>query len=474
MAAGSSGKLEEARRPLRVSRQPGPIDRARAGRRGTAAHGVCAATMLGRSDTNPLAGVLEMLVRPPALTLLAGVIFAGSLLLSLVNFAETRGPLHANGEMCCGDFTSFWTGGVFVSEGRGAALYDLGAQREYQSTLTGRDLEYYQPYDYPPIVALVVAPMTRLGFPGAFAAFGLFSALLAFAGLALLWPCLDGLTAAGRGTACLAALAFAPIVETMLGGQTTAITFALFCAHFAAVRRGWPIAAGVVLGLLAYKPQFTLLLLLWHLVRVDGRVFGAAAACGIVQYLAGAAVAGFDWPLHFLAAAHTLGTSASWAAAESGFLSLPSALGWSLGPAGRAAGWVASAGVVAAAADAARRVGPASRDFATFYALLVIATLLANPYVNYYDYGIVALPAMLYVSDREKQGGIALGGRLAVGAAWLGYPVWEMAGRIGFQPLVVPLVAAFFAAWFACRRVPVPRESSLGQRIAAAGPTSQA
>lgn len=424
-------------------------------------------------NRNALIRVLEMAVRPPALTILAGVIFFGALTHAVSNFASTTGPLNREGELCCGDFLSFWTGGVFVAEGRGRALYDLAEQQVYQSTFSGKSLAKYQPYNYPPIVAVVVAPMTPLGYRGAFVAFAAFSAVMMALALLLLWRCLDGLSLAGKATAMLMTLGFNPVFRTMFGGQTTAITLALFCAHFAAVRRGWAFAAGCFLGLLAYKPQFLVVVVAWHILRRDVAVLVGAVTCGILQYGLGAVVVGYDWPLSFLTAVHELSTSASWAEAEVGFVSLPSALGWSFGAAGRYAGWIAAVVVLAAVGDAARRIGPSDRSFATLYALIVVATLLANPYVNYYDYGLVALPAMLYVSDRQREGGMSLAASLCVGILWLDYPVWETAGRLGFQPLAAQLLGCFAALWLTCHRVPMAKRSPLRDEIGTAPAPSQ-
>ena len=192
-----------------------------------------------------------------------------------------------------GDFYALWTSAVVAHDGAPLLNYDADALHEKQVAL-GMNSHGYNPFPYPPTLLLALAPLGGLPMPVAYAIW-MIPAALAY-GLAM---------TAGRWRdwrwLCGAALAPATGI-TIISGQTGFLSGALMLGGFrlAAAR---PVLAGVLFGLLAYKPQLGLLvpvaLVAAGLWRSVLSAAATVALCGLVSSL----VFGFAaWPtwLHAL------------------------------------------------------------------------------------------------------------------------------------------------------------------------------
>jgi hypothetical protein len=73
--------------------------------------------------------------------------------------------------------------------------------------------------------------------------------------------------------------------------------------------------------------------------------------------------------------------------------------------------------------------------------------MLLSPHLQYYDFGVLVLPAALGLDALARRGTPAtLPLRLVVFVIWFGYPWFYMgADRVGFQPLTLWTIAIF--AW---------------------------
>jgi hypothetical protein len=201
-----------------------------------------------------------------------------------------------------GDFAEFYAAGRIILAGQGRQLYDAAVQAGAQAGLMP-DGEGFVPFAYPPQFALAYAPLAALPYRLAFAVH-----LLAMAGLlyaAVRLACRDLAWARPRVPAVYCAvLFFYPVFRAVLGGQNTPLTLALTAAAFAWDRRGRGILAGLCLGVLAYKPQFALGLLVLFALAGRWRTAGWAFLTMAVTFLGNAAVFGSDWPARWLAYAN--------------------------------------------------------------------------------------------------------------------------------------------------------------------------
>jgi hypothetical protein len=231
----------------------------------------------------------------------------------------------------------------------------------------------------------------------------------------------------------------------MFGGQNTVLTLLLLAGVFGMLRADRPVAAGVFLGLLSYKPQYAILPGLVVLVRGEWRAVGAAAVVALVHYAVGAVVAGVGWPFDMLAA---LGRHAPLELATSGTrqFSLATAARHLLpAPLGGGVALVAFMIVVVLVIRGARRIAVDDARFPAFFAFVVASTMAISPHLQYYEAGLLALVAVLALETRLAAGRPGLGPRLLLAAAYVSFPAYRLGEVIGFQPLI--LVLAGLLVW---------------------------
>jgi alpha-1,2-mannosyltransferase len=183
------------------------------------------------------------------------------------------------------DYIQFYVMGSLVLDGRTDALYDADAHLQEGRRRIDPGLELHASHpNYGPQVALLFAPMALLPFGWSLAIFLLFTAMCYGVSVWLVWRECPGLRNHGRLVALLAA--GSPLFLTLFRyGQLTALALFLFSAAFVAMRRNRLFVAGLVLGGLAYKPQFGVVLALVLLAGRQWRI-AAGAAMAVAAQLA--------------------------------------------------------------------------------------------------------------------------------------------------------------------------------------------
>lgn len=201
------------------------------------------------------------------------------------------GLSDVTGRIVGSDFLAFYTGGTFFLTGRIDELYDVQAQYRFQCSVypLNRDSLYY--FFYPPFTILF---------------FSIFSMGSYTQGLMLWWA--GGLLAIW-GSACmvrseLACLAkvsssrlifmcflFFPSLCWFMYGQNTAFSLFLHSLIFVALRRGNDFSAGMALGMLLYKPQLMIGLLLAIVIQRRWRAIGGLTLAAGLWIAAGFAIA---------------------------------------------------------------------------------------------------------------------------------------------------------------------------------------
>jgi alpha-1,2-mannosyltransferase len=180
-----------------------------------------------------------------------------------------------------GDFQALWTSGFLAHNGEPTTNYDPQTLHLRQVAL-GMRADEHNPFPYPPIFLLILAP---LGGLSRVAAFALFMGVT-FAGY--LWA-----STGGRWRdwpALLGAFAAPATGVNLIFGQSGFLAAGLMLGGLGLVERR-PIVAGVLFGLLAYKPQLGVLV---PVVLVGARCWRAlAAACATVVACAAAATVAF-------------------------------------------------------------------------------------------------------------------------------------------------------------------------------------
>ncbi|MFM9978424.1 MAG: glycosyltransferase family 87 protein [Sphingomonadaceae bacterium] len=287
------------------------------------------------------------------------------------------------------DFTNVWTGGQLIGARDWATLYDRAAFTAYQAQVFGafgpRSFSYPPPAF--PLIQLFALPPYRVA---------LVLWLIATAALFALaarrwWP-------QRAGSFWLALLTPAALVN-LWTAHFGFVFGALWLIAFTVLDRR-PLLAGAAIGLFAMKPQLAVLIPLVLLLRGEWRAIGAAIACVCVTCGATLAVYGrAAWTEFLFGAAGTqmafidakgaafakLSTSAATAILDVGG-------SWSL--ALTVQGVLAALGIALVTIAARHRVP--TRDLAL---LTATATLLVLPYALAYDLTVVALGALIVMTD---------------------------------------------------------------------------
>lgn len=303
--------------------------------------------------------------------------------------ATASGGIDRNGYLLGTDFLSFWAAGkVLLAQGN---AYDAAAHIAVQRTLYAGH-SGYTAFFYPPPFLLVCAP---LGLGGYFPALALWLAGTGAAFVAALRPWLRGLNG---GQLALVLAAYPAVLLTITHGQTSFLAAALLGGGVwlaANGRKGW---AGVLLGLAIIKPQFGLLVPLALLAAGEWRVFLAAAATALGFAAATTLAFGLDvWPVWYAASGAAQEAMANGAIGFAKMQSVFAALrlaGVGAGPAYALQGMVAVA-CAALIAHVFWRRGFTRESGAA----LLVAALLATPFVLDYDLLLLAFPLAVLVDQ---------------------------------------------------------------------------
>lgn len=337
-----------------------------------------------------------------------------------------------------GDLPSFWGAGRVVVEGNAAALYTWEAQHSAQAGLFPTDAEDGALwFAYPPFVALAYAPLALLPFRAAYVVHTLLMAAAVALGVHLLGRDLERVRRY-HVAALAGALCFYPMLRAVGGAQNTPVTFLILAATLHLAVRGRDLQAGLVLGLLAFKPQLAIVPVGLFLVGRRPLVVLGAAATGIALYGAAAAVWGPGWPVHWWAHGvvpfRDLDEDVNFANSI-GCLGFAEALFGTGTPAARLLGGGSALVVAATAAWAWWRGTP--DDLPERMGLAAVASLLVAPHAMFYDGGIAVL-ALLVLAARD--GRAAAPAVLLLGIASYA----QSAGQaLGFAPLFLVTLATW-------------------------------
>jgi hypothetical protein len=190
--------------------------------------------------------------------LMVAVIFGGYLVSITVGPLRSGGFTDAAGAVIGADYSAFYWAGHAVVHGRIGSLYDIEAQAEFLDALIAPAEGRGEVHAFvsPPYWALFFLPFGALPYPVALTAFWILSALLLVGMVRVLrteLPQLEALGSTWRITAL--SLCFFPVLFSFLNGQTSMLLLAVLVGFFVLLRRGDDFTAGLVLGLLAIKPQ---------------------------------------------------------------------------------------------------------------------------------------------------------------------------------------------------------------------------
>lgn len=328
------------------------------------------------------------------------------------------GILDRHGQVVGNDFLQFYAAGRLIGQGQGSQLYNhvppfhFPSQAEVEDQIVSPQvIRSHYAFVLPPYYALPFVPLSALPYLPAYFAWLVVNIGLYLATLRLLLPHLAIMRGRDSKLVYLVALSFFPFLECLIDGQNSIVSLFLVVATYLALRKDRMLLAGICLGLLAYKPQLTLVLLLLCIVTrrwltlatfvavVAGLAlvsFAIVGTKGIQDYLSLSQsmldwvyIPGFKtWNMHSLYSFLAL------------LLHDPVIV--------RALTIVASIGVLWLLLSAWRN----NNLLADQYMIVVLATVLLSPHVFVYDLTLLVLPGLLLTDA-------IVSGRLVGFSAWL-------------------------------------------------------
>ncbi|MDQ6712278.1 MAG: DUF2029 domain-containing protein [Candidatus Dormibacteraeota bacterium] len=168
------------------------------------------------------------------------------------------------------------------------SLYDAGAMRQEWMALGSA---FLYPALYPPTLAWFVAPFAALPFATGYA---LWNVVLVASLLVTWWLTVPPSSRLVRAAHLAVALALPSVAFGLLLGQVVIVVAAAVSLSWWVLRHNHPIAGGVILSLIALKPQLALMVPIVLLVAGRRRAFLGWAAGSIFMVVAALATIGVE------------------------------------------------------------------------------------------------------------------------------------------------------------------------------------
>ena len=364
----------------------------------------------------------------------AWIILALSMAALVALIVTANGIVARDGKPLGTDFSSFYAAGTLAHQGKAAAAYDWPTQHAEEKRIFGDENTPFFGWHYPPFFLAVAALLATMPY--------LLALFVWQATTFALYLRLAAAILPGAETVLLAAAA--PAVFVNLGhGQNGFLTASLLAGALLVLDRR-PLLAGLLIGLLAYKPQFGVLIPFILIATGRWRVFFSAALT--VLAMAALATLAFGpqiWSA-FIASLTPTQTilleagATGWEKLQSVF----SAIRMWGGPVPLAK---AIHGVVAVVvAIALIRLWRSAAAFDLKAAALCLASLLATPYTLDYDMVLLG-PAIAFFARHGLKNGFGPYEASLLAVVWAVPLVARQVAAFTAIPLGVIVTLSFFA-----------------------------
>jgi hypothetical protein len=212
----------------------------------------------------------------------AGAVVGVVLLVLTVGFGLPRtirgtGITDQEGNRRGPDFLTHFTAGRMVLAGDVRDLYDLPVQAAAQATALGAPLDRPSPFLLLPAAALLFAPFALLPYSVAAALWAVVTVGLMAFSLRQVWPLSPQRGAVPSAFAVLALVGTFPVGMNLVGGNNAALWLTIYAVGARYFLTGRAVAAGLVLGFGALKPQLFLAVPVLLLVQRRWQALGAFA-----------------------------------------------------------------------------------------------------------------------------------------------------------------------------------------------------
>ena len=365
---------------------------------------------------------------------LCGLLLGVWSFVAIVYFEKTWGGYkeHISGQLPgFGDFIALWSYAKIVSLHPASEIYDFATLHARQVDL-GMNPAAENPFPYPPTFLLLLWPLGRLPYIVAYLVW--MAGTLALFAWAVIGTC-------SRRLVCVLGVFLAPAsVMCIASGQSGFLAAALIVAGMR-LAGSRPVVAGILIGLLSYKPQLGFLV---PIALASAGLWGAlAVACLTVAGSAVVATLAFGWTVWpaWLSMVPVYAEMFDRSKVQLQFMPTVIATlrlaGWSL-PVAQGVQLVVAVAVVVLVSRCFRR-NPGRLAVAA----LLVGTFLATPHAFIYDLPMLTAAVMLFIEERLATAPVFRLTEVLV-LAWVTlFPVLMVAAGVAMPLSVLPL-AVFF------------------------------
>jgi alpha-1,2-mannosyltransferase len=342
------------------------------------------------------------------------------------------------------DFSNVYAAGTYVLEGNFQAPFDSVHQYAREQAIFGASTQFYG-WHYPPYFLFVAAALAWMPYGLALfvwqaVTLGLY--LLAIRGILKAFTPKGGATASADPLWLLLVLAFPAVLINVGHGHNGFLTAALLGGGLVSLDRR-PLLAGILFELMAYKPQFGLMIPIALAAGGYWRTFAAAAVTAVLLTVVTTLVFGIQvWHAFFVGAEFT--RTVVLEQGDTGWHKIQSIFSWARmwgAPVPLAYAIQGTATLAFAMASAWLWHGKAPYPLKA--AGLCLAAILATPYTLDYDMMVLA-PAIAFIAADGMTRGFGPWEKTALAALWLVPLVARTFPQVTLIPLGVPSMLAMF------------------------------
>jgi len=408
--------------------------------------------------------------------LVAVALLLASTLGFLYLVVTAHGGIDQQGRPLGTDFSNVYAAGSYANEVNADAAFDPVQQFARERAIFGAATQFYG-WHYPPFFLFIAAALALMPYGAALAVWqtvtlGLY--LLAIrailqpsfrgarsaspesiaterkrqtpqTGLWTQWLWIPDSSYAASGMTAewlLLALAFPSVLINVGHGQNGFLTAALIGGALVMLDRR-PLVAGILFGLLVYKPQYGLMIPL--VLAVSGRWKCFAAAAATVALLTAATTLSFGASVwHAFLASTEFTRTVVLEQGNTGWYKIQSVFAWArMWGASIPVAYALQGAAIVALAGALARLWRGTAPYPLKAAALCLATILATPYSFDYDMMVLA-PAIAYLAVDGFARGFGPWEKTILAALWLMPLLARAVAQVSLIPLGVPAMLAVF------------------------------
>jgi len=380
---------------------------------------------------------------------LVGLAVLAASLFGLVYILATASGLNDySGRPIGSDFSNIYAAGTYVLDGEPAKPFDPATQHAREQAIFGAATPFYG-WHYPPFflgLAALLATMPYLLALAVWQGATLVLYLLAMRAVVVSSPTSTRGELKDESIWFLLALAYPAVFINIGHGHNGFLTAALFAGALLTLDSR-PILSGILIGCLAYKPQFGLLIPLILVATGRWRVFVAAGVTVSLMVLAVTAAFGIEvW--HAFLASGEFTRKVVLEQGGTGWHKIQSAFAWArMWGADLPLAYAVQAAATIAIAFALIVIWRGRSSFAVKAAALLIGSILATPYSLDYDLMLIAPAIAFLTADAARRGAASKSvpwEKTLLAALWLVPLIARSFAQFTHIPLGVPVMLLSF------------------------------